>query len=124
MPTITWNDQLPTGGTSLRGMFDSPWSFEETVARLYAASGQVPQSCDGGDKTTVEFVGDFLGAPFTVYDYKGDRQLHIGGREKLDVIGLQTALAHALAGVEPKTYRLTSVTRPRDLHHWPTGGMA
>lgn len=36
------------------------------------------ENVDGGDKLTFQFVGIFCGIPFTLYDYKGDKSIHIG----------------------------------------------
>lgn len=32
-----------------------------------------------GDKLTFQFEGVFRGIPFTLYDYKGDESIHVGG---------------------------------------------
>ncbi len=100
--SITWND-ISLSGTSLRGYFKSPWSFEETTARLITASGQPAKSSDGY-KTSVEFSGTFNGQVFTLYDYKGGDAFHIGGHHELDVTALQTALVDALRAVVPTPY--------------------
>lgn len=95
-------------GTSLRGYFDPlPYSFAETVARLKTLSGQDPTTAGDGYKTSVEFSGTFKGQPFTLYDYKGDRSLHVGGTSALDVAGLLAALRVGLGMVVPSPYSAT-----------------
>ena len=81
---------------ALRGFFDAAdGDFEGAVAKLMAL-GAVD---DGpGDKTTVEFHGTYNGAVFTLYDYRYDGRLHIGGHDGLDVDGLKAALGKVLYG--------------------------
>jgi len=100
---ISWSTSLASG-TSLRGYFEPPYTFEETVARLVALSGQSPADRSDGYKTSVEFVGHFKGQVFTLYDYKGDRSLHVGGTSALDVDGLRQALIVELATIAPVAY--------------------
>lgn len=104
--SITWGD-CDIAGTSLQGYLDSPYGFEETVARLKALSGQDPTEGGDGYKVSVEFVGQFNGQPFTLYDYKGDNEIHIGGRDKRFVPALQKALVAAMASVVPAAYTAT-----------------
>lgn len=97
-------DNVSASGTSLRGYLDgTPWAFEELVARVKALSGVEIIGGDD-DKTSVEFTGVFDGHVFTLYDYKGDRTLHIGGRGGLDVDGLKAVLVAQLAKVAPAAY--------------------
>ena len=42
--------------------------------------------------------------PFTLYDWKGDKCVHIGGTETLDVEGLKTELIELIKKTEPKPY--------------------
>jgi hypothetical protein len=99
---IIWNVGN-RNGTQLLGFFDAAdVDFEGAIAKLKAAGAED----DGpGDKTTVEFHGTFNGAVFTLYDYKNDDRLHIGGHrgdprwfegEPLDVDGLKAALGGLL----------------------------
>jgi len=83
-------------GTHLRGFFEAAdGDFEGVVAKL-TALGAID---DGpGDKTTVELTGLFNGAVFTLYDYRYDGRLHIGGHDTLDVDGLKAALGSLLYG--------------------------
>lgn len=99
-------DWKPTAfvSSSLQGYYHSPWTFEETVARIAAASGQPVKSFDEY-KSSVDFVGTFCGQRFTMYDYKEDREIHIGGNPGLDVASLSTALTQALSVVEPVAYK-------------------
>ncbi len=96
-----------TGGTYLRGylnqlVFGLP--FEELVARLVTVSGQNPTELAGGEKTSVEFFGQFMGEPFTLYDYKGGGELHVGGRDGLDVPALTQALLPLVKDAQPSAF--------------------
>ena len=106
---LTWDGMLSIDGTSLHGMFEPlPFSFEETVARLITLSGQAPETMNtDAYKVSVEFTGTFNGHTFTLYDYKGDRALHIGGRDGLPVKALILWLTEALQGVQPTDYTAT-----------------
>lgn len=124
MKAIKWGD-VEWVGTGLRGYLDNvPWSFEETVARLKTLSGQEPGDRADRDKTSVEFNGTFGGKVFTLYDYKGDRTIHIGGNGDLDVASLRDALRRALDGVRPSAYE-AEVPRyygGRQVHQWKEEG--
>lgn len=108
----------PFSESSLRGYYDSPYSFEETVARVHAASGQPVRSTDDY-KTSVCFEGTYKGAYFRVYDYKEDRELHIGGGSDLDVRGLLIALASAVERAEPKAYTAKEYYNKCKGYQWP-----
>lgn len=102
--TINWT-MMNAAGTSLRGYLDNtPYRFEELIARLRGASGKNPTAATDGYKTSVEFTGAFNGQPFTLYDYKGDMTVHIGGTGRLDVDGLKAALLRLLRDAEPVSY--------------------
>ena len=101
---IVWTHSVDSCGTGFCGMLETPWSFEETVARLVTASGGEPTQGDGY-KLSVHFVGTFYGQVFTLYDYKGDGQVHIGGRTRLGVERLTHALVETLYSVTPTPYR-------------------
>ena len=117
MNTITWTTDS-MGGGSLRGYYESPWMFEETVARLASASGQ-PAATSDGYKTSVEFTGTFKGHSFALYDYKEDRAIHIGGGDQLNLAGLVDALNTQLASVEPTPYSAKEYYDQRRGHGWP-----
>lgn len=97
MSAATFRRHVDIVGTALRGYLDAPYEFEELVDRLVAISDQRPDSPH--EKTTVHFSGTFAGHVFTLYDYKGDRAIHIGGTRHLDVDGLRADLLARLAGV-------------------------
>lgn len=100
---INWGDG-DINGTSLVGYLDNlPWSFEESVARLKSYSGQDPTEATDGYKVSVEFYGTFNGEPFSIYDYKCDKELHIGGRG-VNVGQLKEMLRYALDNCDPEPY--------------------
>lgn len=102
---LEWNEDFDACGTSLLAYLQSPWSFEETIARLITVSGQTPTAMSDGYKTSVEFVGKFKGEIFTLYDYKGDRTIHIGSGGGVNAAQLQAALVKAMSAVRPSPYR-------------------
>lgn len=105
-PNLTWDAHVDAGGTSLRGHFmpAGGWLFEELVARLITASGQDAVAAADGHKTSVEFSGTYCGHVFTLYDYKRDDELNIGGRLGLDVAGLVAELAWVVSIAHPTSY--------------------
>jgi hypothetical protein len=119
-PSLIWTRDAAAGGTSLRGYLDPPFDFEETVARLITVSGQPAESSDDY-KTSVEFVGIWKGRTFTLYDYKEDRQIHIGGGDHLDVEGLRGAVLDAIEDVTPTPYEAREYYDRQRGHAWPKG---
>lgn len=75
------------------GYVQTPWEFEEAVRRLRRIGTDIAK---GHDKVTVQIPGKFNGVPFQLYDYKGDRTLHVGGPSTLDVAGLQAELVERM----------------------------
>lgn len=120
--SLAWEPEVSISGTSLRDYLNTPYSFEETVARLVTLSGQPAESTDE-EKTSVHFVGTYKGQVFTLYDYKEDREIHIGGGPKLDVAGLQADLLEALENVTPTPYQARKYYDEQVGHHWPTGAV-
>jgi hypothetical protein len=82
---INWKETGSFGGTSLQGYLKGDFKAQKVALKL--ASGQSGTE-RAGDKTTVEFVGTCNGKPFTLYDYKGDREFHVGGNRDLDLVQL------------------------------------
>lgn len=112
--TLAWDQTISIGGTSLQGYLVTPWSFEETVARLITLCG--PPRPGDEYKISVEFTGTFNGQVFSLYDYKGDRELHIGGHKKLP--GLVETICAALQDVKPTPYTATEHYDTRSSHGW------
>lgn len=96
--------KIHINGTSLQGYLKTPWSFDEAAARIYAASGQDVFDAGDGYKVSFEATGEFNGAKFTLYDYKEDRTIHVGGKHGLDVQALTAELIELLKSVEPKAF--------------------
>lgn len=78
--------------------------FEQVVGRLYNVSGQ--EIFEQGDeyKLSFEVIGSYNGKPFTLYDWKGDKCVHIGGKDDLDVIGLRKELSTLLKNTKEKPF--------------------
>jgi len=104
MDDFRWSANAETNGTSFRAMFTSPWSFEETVGRILRSSGQTIFANSDEYKVSFEAVGLFNGEVFTLYDYKGDFGVHIGGHDELDFKGLHNWLVNLLADTIPSNY--------------------
>lgn len=117
MTKLNWriSSPIPTG---LRGYLPTPWSFEETVARLITLSGQPARSSDIY-KSSVNFTGTFDGHYFTLYDYKEDRRLHIGvSNNELPIFDMIDVLVKELAKVEPTPYVAEEFYEERIGHSW------
>jgi hypothetical protein len=117
-PALDWSEGASVNGTSFRDYYNSPWGFEETIALLVTASGQ-PAASPDQEKLSVEFRGTFNGSPFTLYDYKEDREIHIGGFDALNTCGLVAALTVALNAVAPTPYQAREYYDARGRHGWP-----
>lgn len=79
-----------------RSLFDPTWGFEDIVARLITLgkrNGQDIFKQTDEEKCMFELEGTYKGEVFTLYDYKGNGGVNIGGTDRLDVIGLSNALA-------------------------------
>lgn len=78
--------------------------FEDVVARLYNISNQ--NIFEQGDeyKLSFEIIGSYDNKPFTLYDYKGDNCVHIGGNDDLDFVGLKKDLVKELKTTNPKHF--------------------
>ncbi|XWV26925.1 hypothetical protein QJ857_gp0125 [Tupanvirus soda lake] len=102
--SVVFDQNADTNFTSLRGYLTHPYSFEEAVARLYSLAGwNIFELCDQY-KTTFEVSGTFNGQVFTLYDYKEDNVIHIGGRDSYDIKELQKNLLELMENVKPKEY--------------------
>jgi len=84
---------------------DASLSFEKIVACLYEMSGQ--DIFQQGDDYKMIFCvnGTYDGEPFTLYDWKGDRSVHIGGRDTLNADGLIKELLRLIMITVPKKFR-------------------
>ena len=104
-PHIQWDAAADARGTCFQAYFPTD-NFQETVAKLITASGQQDSFAnEQGCKCTIDFMGTWRGQPFTLYDYKFDECVHIGGREQLDVQGLCAELEKVLEPVVPTPYK-------------------
>lgn len=87
MSNVIWDVNTKTGGTWFQGYFPISPDFQTTLARLTEMSQQDGEK-NAGDKSTATFVGTFKGEPFTIYEYKGCYNFHVGGTDALDINGL------------------------------------
>jgi hypothetical protein len=85
---LKWTTEAHFGG-SLRGYLQGDFKAQKVALKL--ASGQSGK-CDGDGKVTIEFYGTCNGEPFTLYDWKGGKEFHIGG-DRLDFEQLGKDLA-------------------------------
>ena len=101
---FNFGDTNAWAGTSRIGYLEPlPWTFDETVGRIITLTGQKPER---GDKVEFDFVGTYKGHAFTLYDYKCDGQIHIGGTRETAVLlnELKAALLEDLKMVVPAEY--------------------
>jgi len=118
MSNIKFDKELDVGGGTV-DYLKTPWSFEETVARIYSAAGYDIFDIDEY-KTSFEVVGSFNGKGFRLYDYCEDREVHIGGeKEDLNVRDLTEALVKVLSEVEPTPYEAEEFYDYREGYEWP-----
>lgn len=80
------------------------FSFPEMVGRLRSLC-DYDIFDDPIEKTSFNVIGTYKGNTFTLYDYKGDHNIHIGGyKGKLDVSELIRILADNIKKTQPCTY--------------------
>lgn len=120
MDTITFNPDLSVDGTSFRLMLHNYYTFEAAVARLYQLAGYNIFEKTDGEKSSFGITGQFNGKIFTLYDYKGDRRIHIGGYPDLDadIYSLQKLLLEMMANITPKNFEATS-PYTGETYSWP-----
>lgn len=99
--SLVFDDTVSVNGTYFIGYLtdraDWPWSFEVTIGKLLNLQRNL---ADGAEKVAVEFHGKFNGHVFTLYDYKGDCELHIGGH-KNELNGTVSTLESTLKNLKP-----------------------
>lgn len=118
---IGWSLTADINGTSFQCYLqcDLPLPFNELVARLITLSGQSGQENGDGYKLSVQFTGTFNGKPFSLYDYKGDDEIHVGGHDELDVTGLLRALNAGIQNTKPTSYVATRHYDDATTHQYP-----
>lgn len=113
-------EQVDTLNTAFRSYLDDlPWPFEETVARILAVSHQPIFDQTDRCKMSFEARGKFEGSVFTLYDYKGDRRIHVGGPADLKVEDLKKALRQVLADPTPVPYEARIHYSQGETYQWP-----
>ncbi len=117
--------QVNTLDTGFRSYLDNlPWSFEEAVARTLAVSHQPIFDQTDRYKMSFEARGKFEGSVFTLYDYKGDGRIHIGGPSDLKVEDLKAALRPVLAHATPAPYEAQLHYGQGGTYLWPLKPLA
>jgi len=106
---IVWASNVNINGTCLQGNFVSPWSFEETVARIYASSGQPVFEQTDEYKVSFEAVGFYVDDkgktyPFSLYDWKGWKEIHLGGHSGLPAQTVMDEIIALLEKAVPKPF--------------------
>ena len=117
--------QIDVLNTAFRSYLDNlPWSFEEVVARILAVSHQPIFDQTDRCKMSFEARGQFEGSAFTLYDYKEDRRIHIGGPAGLKVEELKSALRPVLAHATPAPYEARIHYGRGGTYQWPSEPLA
>ena len=98
MTKIIWDRNVSFAGTSYQGELKAGTFSSAQTTLLDLASGQSGRG-QSSDKTTAQWLGTFEGETFTLYDYRGSHELHIGGRKSLNVAALLLELRTILGDV-------------------------
>jgi hypothetical protein len=78
MNQLIFNKDQVCIGTSFADYLETPYSYHEAVARLYAlVNYNIFQETDQY-KSSFGITGTYKGDVFTLYDYKCDEAIHIG----------------------------------------------
>jgi hypothetical protein len=124
MNQLLFKNNTNISGTYLKGFlyssFDESWhnlpsgqllshlTFEEVLARIVtigvANNQNIFVDCD---KSTFELTGSYRGKIFTLYDYKANRGVNIGGKD-LDVEALILDLSKLILATNPTKFSATS----------------
>ncbi len=83
---------------------DATWTFENVLARLNRIANQVIFDDGNFDKSSFTVISSYKGEYFNLYDYKGDKAVHIGGSSNLDLAGLVAELKVLINAAEPKPF--------------------
>lgn len=114
---IVFDKDRDINNTSFRGYLPSPYSFQETVGRLYTMAGDdMFRDCD--DKCSFHITGMLENTVFTLYDYKEDDLIHIGGHENLRIDQLIIYLNMMLKVTEPTPYVAQYHYETNRTYHW------
>ena len=81
-----------------------PYPFEESVARLYALAGYEIFDCTDEFKLSFNASGTYKGKPFSIYDWKCDNLLHVGGKDDFDIVSFKKDIVKLMKTVKPKHY--------------------
>lgn len=79
-------------------------SFEEVIARLYNLTNIDIFNEGDSYKSSFQIIGKYKNRIFTLYDYKEDMCIHIGGQENLELDGLRKELDLMIMSNEPKPF--------------------
>jgi len=88
-------------------MLPMTYKFNEMVARLHTIGlSNGVNIFDNGDKykLTFELAGKYNGQVFTLYDWKCDNEIHVGGHDTLDRKGLISELMELIKETKPTKF--------------------
>lgn len=107
--------------TLFLGMLDHKYTFEEAVARLYSMAGYNIFRSRKTDKYSFKIYGIFNRKVFVLYDYNGDKLIHIAGYPELvyDMEPLHINLLRMMDLAKPKKFKSRLKNRNKDRYSWP-----
>ena len=89
-----------------KSIIDNSLTFEKIIACLYQITKSNQNMFEQIDyKSTFSVSGTYKGMSFVLYDYKGDKCIHIGGTKLLDVRGLVNEMLYLVQQTKPKKFK-------------------
>lgn len=116
---ISFDRNAGYGGTYFIEYLETPYTFEEAVARLYTLAGYDIFEESDGDKTSFHITCVYGGNAFSLYDYKEDDEIHIGGRREWNMVGFIDSLLQLMSQTIPTPYRAKCYYSDCHKYSWP-----
>ena len=121
---LQFDSDVDLNGTHLLGYLDHPYLFAQALSRLYyLADYNIFADRNRGDiyKSSFGINGSYEGKRFSLYDYKDDERIHIGGDDNLNLDGLKHQLLCMMETAnEPSFVTHSNYTFPVHEYSWPT----